>query len=99
MRNRHAENREQCADNQLEIARLHRFLVRFKLQIVALLVVAKRIRRMNIRDATRGDVATLAAIDLAAKRSAMPTIAWPRSEAELRWFIGERLIPTGRVVV
>lgn len=54
---------------------------------------------MNIRTATRDDVATLAAIDVAAKRAAMPTIAWPRSEAEVRRFIGERLLPTGRVAV
>ena len=54
---------------------------------------------MNIRSATLDDVATLAAIDFAAKRAAMPTIAWPRSEAEVRWYIGERLLPAGGVVV
>jgi GNAT superfamily N-acetyltransferase len=54
---------------------------------------------MNIRSATLDDVATVAAIDVAAKRAAMPTIAWPRSEAEVRWYIGKRLLPTGGVVV
>ncbi len=54
---------------------------------------------MNLRSATPDDVPTLAALDIAAKRAAMPTIAWPRSEAEIRWYIGERLLPTGGVVV
>jgi hypothetical protein len=62
------------------------------------LFLVKGIHGMNIRSTTPDDVATLAAIDLAAKRAAMPTIVWPRSEAEVRWYIGERLLPTGVVV-
>ena len=54
---------------------------------------------INILSAKPDEVATLAAIDLAAKRAAMPTIAWPRSEAEVRWYIGQRLLPTGGVLV
>jgi GNAT superfamily N-acetyltransferase len=69
------------------------------LRTVALETVIQVVHGMSIRSATPDDVARLAAIDLAAKRAAMPTIVWPRSEAEVRWFIGERLLPTGRVLV
>lgn len=54
---------------------------------------------MLIRAATPADVAPLAAIDVQAKQTAMPQIAWPRSEADVRWYIGEVLLPTGGVVV
>ena len=54
---------------------------------------------MNIRPATQRDIATLAAIDQEAKRAAMPMIAWPRSQAEVAWYLGHVLLPTGGLVV
>lgn len=54
---------------------------------------------MHIRPATPEDIPTLAAIDRAAKLAAMPMIAWPRSEAEVEWYLGTILLPTGGLVV